>query len=175
MIYLISGDGRGAGKSTLARNLAGEENVYSLAGKIREELKTKYPQYDWHSKDQAVKDGTMISEWGSVSMREVMVRYGQAKCEEVPTYWVDRLTDLLELDGYSVFDTFPGAIDDIRKPLEAVAIRAWADMRQVPVLHIHVVNPLADDEPFANGELRGMADYLVTWQAKRLDGEGSDA
>jgi len=166
MIYLISGDGRGAGKSTLARNLVGEDNVYSLAREIRRELKAKYPDYDWYSKDQAVKDTTMIPEWGSVSMREVMVRYGQAKCEEVPTYWVDKLTD--EFDEWGVLDWLRdrAAVDDIRKPLEAVALRMWADMREIPVLHIHVVNPMADDEPFANDELRGMADYLITWQAR---------
>lgn len=164
MIYLISGEGRGAGKTTLARKLGAD--TFALAHAIRLELAEKYPHYPWDATDQETKDNTRIPEWGSISMREVMVRYGQGKCEEDPLYWVRKLPERLEKLYAQPALSFI-AIDDIRKTIELEYLREYYGKDNI--MHFHVVNPLADAEDYDNRELMSRADYLVTWQAKGGD------
>lgn len=164
MLYLISGDGRGAGKTTLARNLVDEDSRYSLANLIRAELTDALPAYDWYATDQAYKDQTSVPEWGSVSVRDVMVKYGQDRCKESPTYWVDALIEEIHAELVELRRIPVVVVDDVRKVLEVERLREWARGWDIPVTHFHVINPLADDEPFANDDLRGLADYLITWQ-----------
>lgn len=161
-IYLISGDGYGAGKSTLGKKLGDE--VWSIAGALREDLQRQYPKYKWFSKDQAYKDTTKIREYGNgrMTMREVLVEYGQKKCAINPTVWVsalaDRLTESVKiLSGAKIF-----VVDDVRKVCEIDLLRSrFAGL----VTHFHVVSTTGTPEPeFDNDELRARADYHVRWQ-----------
>jgi hypothetical protein len=161
-IYLISGDGYGSGKSTLAAKLGDE--VWSIAGALREDLSRQYPGYKWFSKDQAYKETTRIKEYGSgrMSMRDVLVEYGQKKAAINPTVWVSLLSDrLLEsvkiLTGAKIF-----VIDDVRKLCEIDHLRSRFSGL---VTHFHVVSTTGTPEPhFENDELKARADYHVKWQ-----------
>lgn len=158
-LILISGDGIGAGKTTLAKSLAGETalgrssgmEVVSLAGAIREDLKKEFPQYDWFNRTQAYKD-TVMPETGS-TIRQKMVDYGQGLCEINPTHWVDRLFRQLELKvSTGVF-----IVDDLRKLIELDRFRQLAD-----VCHIHISFSGSIPEPQYDAVgLRKRADYIV--------------
>ena len=160
MIYLISGEGRGAGKTTFARKMGGK--VYSLAGAIRADLERMYPAYPWHAQDQETKDNTRISEWDNLSMREVMVRYGQSKCIDNPAYWAIILGQTIANE--TSYKRFPLVVDDVRKIVELDHFHDTFGKGEI--LHFHIVNPLADAEDYDNRELMSRADYLVTWQSK---------
>lgn len=160
-VYLISGDGFGAGKSTLARKLGDE--VWSIAGALREDLKRQYPNYDWFNKDGDYKKSTRVREYGDGRkyLRDVMIEYGQAKCDIVPTYWVsqlaDRLTSSMKIhSGARIF-----AIDDVRKMCELDLLKSRFHGL---VTHFHLATESAGPEPqYENGFLREKADYLVKW------------
>lgn len=166
-VILVSGDGIGAGKTTLAYRFKGTQ--LSLAGALRDELKARYPAYDWHRRDQAYKDHTLVPECGpTATVRQVMFEYGQAQCKDTPWYWARRTVNQIMAGQAGVY-----VVDDIRKVIELREFRlAFAN-----VLHFHVVNPEAQHEPaFENAALADLADYRVTWgSAGGLDLTGSPA
>lgn len=161
-LYLISADGYGAGKSTLARKLGDE--VWSIAGSLREDLSRQYPAYKWFSKDQDYKDKTRVREYGDgrKTVRGVLVEYGQARASIDPVVWVramaDRLTESVKiLSGSKIF-----VVDDVRKVCEIDHLRSRFHGL---VTHFHVVSKSATAEPeFDNDALRQKADYLVQWE-----------
>lgn len=161
-IYLVSGDGFGSGKSTLARKLGDE--VWSIAGALREDLSRQYPNYKWFSKDQEYKDGTRVREYGDgrKTVRGVLVEYGQQKASIDPVIWVralaDRLTESTKiLTGAKIY-----VVDDVRKVCEIDHLRARFHGL---VTHFHVVSDTGTPEPeFQNEELKNRADYLVQWK-----------
>lgn len=160
MIYLISGNGQGAGKTTLAEKLVGLDSVYSVAGSMRKELMRLYPGYDWENRTQVYKDTTLVPEYviaglkKAPTVREVLVDYGQQFSKEVPWYWGDKLAKhLYTLVGKSVV-----AIDDIRKVAE---LSIFKDIYR-NVVHFHIHHDSAIQEPiFDNDALGKMADYRV--------------
>lgn len=158
-ILAISGSGIGAGKTTLAKKLS--KDVWSLAGAMRAELERVYPGYSWFNRDQEYKATTIIREYrrGNLSMRGVLLEYGQEKCEETPTYWVEALSSkILSLDSVcSGITTI--AVDDVRKMSEIAHLRkCFAD-----VTHIHIdYSAAVYESEFENEELREVADYVVT-------------
>ena len=163
-IFLFSGSGNGSGKSTAAKKLT--QDVWSLANAIRDELTYKYPAYNWFNKSSAYKNTTNIEEYGNgkMTMREVMVEYGQQPCKTNPTFWADKLVSYLSnrhfiADGVGVI-----GVDDIRKVCELETIR-----RAFPnqVTHFHISSASALHEPeFQNDELETMADYVLRWEKR---------
>lgn len=155
-LILVSGNGIGAGKTTLASKLGVR---MSLADQLRTELTEALPGYRWYDRSQAYKSGTPVPEWGGVSVREVMVRYGQAKCVESPTYWADRL--VAQLRGAAQDPALTVAVDDIRKLCEVEALRAAFP----GAVHFHIQSPRATHEPeFENAQLAAVADFIVQWR-----------
>lgn len=160
-IVVVSGSGRGAGKSTLATRLANGSRTWSIAGALRDELTRMYPGYAWFDKRQEYKDNTRVAEYkdGRSSVRDVLVEWGQAKCVGNPTYWIDRLIDRLKGETQLATGTTVYAIDDLRKACEIERLRAAFPGR---VLHFHIDFDGAIPEPeFENDALRVVADYVI--------------
>lgn len=162
-VFLISGDGNGAGKSTVAERLVGSVNVVSFARGIRHAAEMKYPGYNWHSKDPAYKNTTVVRELAGKTVRDVLVAIGEAACVEDPLYWARRLGDHLKRVESNIYMPVAIAVDDLRKVCELDYLRD----RYPALTHFHVVSPSAGAEPqYQNDELRGRADYVITWRGQ---------
>lgn len=158
-IILVSGDGIGAGKSTLAKQLGDE--TWSLAGAMRTELQQRFPNYDWWNRTQEYKANTRVKEMGDKTVRQVLIEYGQMMCAQDKAYWVRKLADRLEGLGHLANGVSRIAVDDVRKVLEVEHIRS----RFRDVVHYHVSNPAAVSEAeFENDKLRLIADYNIEWK-----------
>lgn len=164
VVYLISGNGMAAGKTTLAHKLVGESSTYALADVMRHELRKLYPSYDWFNKSQDYKDSTQVVELSEVdekrgvqapTVREVLIKYGQDKCREDPAYWAKKLVAYLctQIVGKSVI-----AIDDVRKICELETLKkAFPNSH-----HFHVFYSNATPERIYDNEaLQRMSDYSV--------------
>jgi hypothetical protein len=158
-IFAISGDGIGAGKSTLAKKLGQE--VWSLAGALRQELKNELPNYDWFNKSQEYKE-VRVKERNNRTIRTLLIERGQIRCQEDDLYWVRKIADkLVEHDKFAGA-AMTVAIDDIRKVNE---IEHLKEKLPGQVIHFHVCTNSAKEEPeFQNDELRQMADYIIVWE-----------
>lgn len=163
-VILISGDGVGAGKTTLARRFG---TVLSLAGALRDELTAIYPNYDWFNRTQEYKELTLVPEWGeSATVRQVLIEHGQGKCAADPLHYarilVDRVKRMSGMAGGVV------AVDDLRKLIELDHFRA----ELLDVVHLHLICPSAQPEAhFQNDELRARADYYIAWGADPVSSE----
>jgi hypothetical protein len=162
VVYLVSGDGQKAGKTTLAEKLVGRRSVWSIAGSLRGELQRIYPAYNWYAKEQAYKDTQIVKEYknGKYTIRDVLVEYGQEKSQKDPVYWVLKMIDPLRqlrcMPGSPVV-----AIDDVRKVAELELLKAAFPQ----AVHFHVACSKAIKEPiFDNEKLLNLADYVVTWE-----------
>ena len=155
VIFAISGSGNRAGKTTFARSLS--SNVFSLANALRDDLVIELPQYDWYNKDGVYKDTTIVTEYG-VSMREVMIKYGQEKCANDANYWSNKLCGIIQADPRLMSTV---AIDDVRKLSELDVLRKHFNDK---VVHYHVTSVSSLAEPhFENDQLAAVADYIITW------------
>ena len=164
-LFLFSGSGRGAGKSSASRKLA--DITISIADSMRKELSDLYPNYEWFNKRQDYKDNTRVLEYedGTRMLRDVMVHYGQQQCKNNSTYWVDRaiqdVKSLVVCEGLDV----TVAIDDLRKMCEIHAFRTnFPDL-----VHFHLDTPpeyAIVELEFENDELAKVADYRMTWSKK---------
>lgn len=161
-LYLFSGSGIGAGKSTTAKRLTQE--VWSLASGMREDLTRRYPTYNWYNKSQEYKDTTIIEEYGDGrrTMRDVLIEYGQSRCKNDPAYWAKELVTYLKrrrdmYDGITVF-----GVDDLRKMCELETIKeAFPGI----VVHFHIDTARAKAEAeFENDQLAKVADYVLRWE-----------
>lgn len=151
-IFAISGDGIGAGKSTLAAKLSAR--VWSFATEMREELQRQFPKYDWFNRTQEYKDGTTVTELGK-TVRQVLIEYGQQKCASDALYWARLLADRIALSAPNLV-----AIDDLRKMCEIHHLR---ERFGEDVTHIHVVHAFSKPEPeFENDLLADAADYIIS-------------
>lgn len=163
-IIAVSGDGAGAGKTTAAQKFAQE--IWSIAGAMRQELQFVYPGYDWNNKSQAYKETTRILEYGDgyEVMRTVLLEYGQQKCAESgPCYWIEKLCDKLQASLYIADGVVTIGIDDVRKVCEIEYLHKKFPGR---VLHLHVANPFAVHEPlFDAAALKDRADYVIRWDS----------
>lgn len=153
MIYLISGNGQGSGKTTLARKLVGEASVWSIASELRRDLRRLYPSYDWENKTQEYKDNTSIIEQNGATVRQVMIDFGQAHCRDDPNYWVKKLVArLASVPALSVV-----AVDDLRKSCELEYFKTFFPQN----VHFHVRHESAIGEPMYDGAaLEAVADYV---------------
>ena len=157
-IILISGDGQGAGKTTLARKLS-EINL-SLADQIRHELKEEHPDVDFFDKSQAAKQA-IVAGTGN-SMRTLLIERGQAARDKDPLHWVNRLVqqikDSVTTDANDPTSAYTVTVDDIRYENEVITIReAFSD-----VVHMHVCESLATYEPqYENNLLSMIANYRI--------------
>ncbi len=159
-IFAISGNGIGAGKSTLAKKLGQE--IWSLAGALRDELKHDYPAYDWYNKSQEYKANTRVKEEGKRTVREVMIERGQVRCAEDALYWVRKLADKLEYVEKMATGLKTVAIDDVRKISE---IECLKERFPGQVVHFHLLTSTAVREPmFENDELCEVADYTIRFE-----------
>ena len=159
-IFAISGDGIGAGKTTLAKKIG--EQQWSLAGALRAELSRLYPNYDWENKSQDYKANTKIIECGKASMRHVMIRHGQMRCEEDPLYFVRKLADKIESLEKMATGVKTIAIDDLRKVIEIEHLKTRFPGQ---VVHFHLITSTAVPEPqFQNNELCEVADYTIKFE-----------
>lgn len=157
MIIAISGSGRGSGKTTLAEKVADE--VWSIAGLLRKDLKVRYPDYDWYNKSQKYKDTTVVKETGK-TIRTMLFEEGQKHSSEDPAYWVRLLIGDLNARMRIADGPKNVAIDDVRKVEELQALRDAFPL----VIHMHVVSPGAIEEPeFDNAELNSRSDYVCQW------------
>lgn len=163
LVFLVSGSGTAAGKTTFAETLVGGKkiDVWSIAAGIRDELTKQYPNYRWYDKSQEYKSKTIVPEYRrGYTIREVLYEYGQEKCKHYPEYWVARLIDKFS-QSYSTLLGPAIAIDDVRKLCELHTLR-----HNLPnCIHFHIENPDAVKEPmFDNDQLRLIADYRVQWK-----------
>jgi hypothetical protein len=165
-IIAISGDGIGAGKSTLAARLGDE--VWSLAGALREELAQVYPGYNWWNRTQEYKASTLVPEYGEgKTLRDVLIEYGQGKCATDPCYFVKIIARKLEA-AEARGEPMTIAIDDLRKKVEIDYLRGRFG-KQLVLLHLD--SSTAEKEPhFDNEFLSGVADYHISWQPKKTGG-----
>lgn len=160
-LILISGDGIGAGKTTLANRLVGKEKTISLAGALRAELSSRYPLTDWWDKSQEGKNRLVRDPgvWYLRPVREAMLRHGQQQClDHGADYWARQLANhILQLKEINPYNTF--AVDDLRRLVEVNVLRG---IPGVNVSHLHVSWASAIYEPeFENAALKGLADYII--------------
>ena len=101
-ILAISGDGIGAGKTTLANRLA-PGKVRSLAAAMRTELEALYPAYDWFNKTQEYKANTLVKEFDNKTVRQVLIEYGQTRCDKDSLYWVRKLSFMILAEGCGTY------------------------------------------------------------------------
>lgn len=161
-LILISGDGIGAGKSTLAATLGIR---VSLADQLRFELRDQLPGYQWFNRSQSYKAETSVAERDGKSVRQVMIEYGQERCATSPTYWADRLVQYLHqgLEATALDESSTVAVDDVRKVCEVATLKAAFP----GAVHLHITSPHAVHEPeFQNVELAAIADFTVAWSRK---------
>jgi hypothetical protein len=146
-IILISANGIGAGKTTLA-NLFNAP-VLSLADGIRNELAQIYPQHRSliMSKKQGDKDIILPS---GKSVRGELIQLGESRRQNDSSYWC-RLTgkDIAKMNSDTV------VIDDIRKMVEL----SWFQLHYANVIHFHLKYRDALDEGY--DDLERYADYVV--------------
>lgn len=162
MIYLISGNGRGAGKTTLATRMVGRDHVFSHADSLRMELHAKYPRLSWFALDQITKDEPQET-LGGRSMRDILLKHGQDKCSiHGANHWAERLVTRLQTRFASLaLDKCPVAVDDLRKITELDTL--LSSLGHDKIIHFHIMFPAAVAEPeFDGAELARRADYIVS-------------
>ena len=172
----VSGDGIGAGKSSFCKKLTNE--VWSLAGALRDELKRVCPEYDWFNKSQEYKtqpfthSSRLLDKLGCTTLedlprmrtvRDAMIVYGQFKCEqEGENYWVRELSSKLDQRLHIMDGCRTIGIDDVRKVVEIEYLR---EKYHRDFLHFHIVTDSAIPEAqFDNAALSKVADYHVSWK-----------
>jgi hypothetical protein len=158
-IIFISGDGHGAGKTTLAKKLTtGQHQIFSIANVIRFELAKKYPKYNWYDKSPEYKDKTIVQEL-NMTVREVMDRHGMEKKDKNSLYWAIELANTLTYPKESE-NLDLAVIDDLRFSDEMNYIKKHFSKEEF--IHFHVLNPKALPEPhYENDKLKEYADYLI--------------
>lgn len=146
-IILISANGIGAGKTTLA-NLFNAP-ILSLADGIRNELAQIYPQHRSliMSKNQRDKDTILPS---GKSVRGELIQLGENRRQNDSSYW-SRLVgkDIAKMNSDTV------VIDDIRIMPEL----SWFQLHYANVTHFHLKYKDALDEGY--DDLERYADYVV--------------
>lgn len=146
-IILISANGIGAGKTTLA-NLFNAP-ILSLADGIRNELAQIYPQHRSliMSKKQGDKDTILPS---GKSVRGELIQLGESRRQNDSSYW-SRLVgkDIAKINSDTV------VIDDIRIMPEL----SWFQLHYANVTHFHLKYKDALDEGY--DDLERYADYVV--------------
>lgn len=162
-LILLSGSGHGAGKSTLARKLAGD-NVFSLADEIRRELATEYTdisQYDFWDKSQEGKT-KLVGDTGK-TVRDLMIERGEGnRAKFSPDYWVDKLYDHVLMAFAAAYGDIACAVDDIRHNNEIKILRRLGDHYDITVTHLHICFENAVLEPvYDNDGLMNIADYVI--------------
>ena len=158
-IIFISGDGHGAGKTYLAKNLASSANqIFAIANTIRIELSIEFPKYDWFNKEPRYKDYTIVKETNK-TIRQMLDERGKLRKSKNTIYWAKMLIDTLKYSK-DVLNLEIAVIDDLRYLDEFEFIKRYFEKEHIT--HIHVINPHAKPEPlYENEKLKELADYHV--------------
>lgn len=159
-VLIISADGLGAGKTTLAARLGGAK--FSFADSIRHEMREVMPDVNWFDKSQAGKLA-VVRGTGGKTVRDLLIQVGQERRAENPNYWVEKTAYLIQkfLADWDSRHVPPVVVDDLRFLNELAYFR---DIFGDDLTHIHVSSPGATPEPqYQNVELAAVADYTVTW------------
>ena len=158
-LILISGDGHGAGKTFLARRLARDQCIFSVANMIRLELRKQYPGYDWYNKDPKVKSATLVKETQK-SMHQMLDELGRAKKSKNPLVWVQMIKELIEYSrDHSKLEL--AVVDDVRFVDECNYLKTLSGLDSVT--HLHVINPHSKPEPnYENEKLKESADFKIS-------------
>lgn len=150
-LIVISGDGHGAGKTTLARTFG--VPVFSQADAIRVELSQIYPDVDWFDKSPEGKSRPF--DGSGLTVRDILIQHGQARCTTDPQYWARQCLEIIQSKPHPVV-----VVDDIRKLVELSFFREKVGKENLT--HFHVSYDGATPEPhFDNQLLRDVAQYLV--------------
>ena len=150
---LLSGSGIGAGKTTLARKFAGIPTL-SLAGALRQDLYDIYPTVEWNNRTQEYK-ASRPAELAGLSVREMLVKFGQDRCNQDPVYWPKRLMTQVSQTAYG---NFTAVVDDLRKVIELDYFRHHGKS----VVHFHIHHETATPEPQYDSDwLFDVADYVL--------------
>lgn len=146
-IILISANGIGAGKTTLASLF--NAPVLSLADGIRNELSKIYPHHHSFIMSRKQVDKDIILPSGK-SVRSELIQLGESRRQSDPSYW-SRLAskDIAKMNSDTV------VIDDIRIMPEL----SWFQLHYANVTHFHLKYKDALDEGY--DDLEKYADYVV--------------
>lgn len=150
VIWIVSGDGNGAGKTTRARELA--PVVFSFADAVRAECRRRYPdsQVNWFDKTAAGKVQLVAP---GKTVRDCLIEVGQSLSAEDPLIWARAMEVNIRNCPNEVC-----AIDDLRKEVELDYIRKVFSHR---LIHEHIIWKDAVVEPeFDNERLRILANRL---------------
>jgi len=163
-IIMISGDGTGAGKTSLAENLS--PCVMSIADELRKECERKHSHnVPWRAKEQHVKDAAR-PELGGKSIRDILIAHGQEQCKvNGDDYWIKKLCNAINIKLFRE-ECKPRiiAIDDLRKVVERDTF--YKRFPSEVLTHIHITQLGAEPEPqYENTELLALADYTITWDS----------
>lgn len=152
-LIVISGNGTGAGKTTLAKKFMGAVRS-SLASALRMHLCGLYPGYEHLilASDPASKTATLPD---GRTVREALIEEGEAArsydeltwCHKWAS-WAGEVTYMEDI-----------VVDDLRRVNELIYLRRWAADHGRELLHLHIHHDGAKAEPF--DDLSEHADYIV--------------
>ena len=159
-LILISGNGIGAGKTTLADQLS--DHRMSHATELRHMMCAEFPEVDWYDTTQEGKLRP-INKPNGTTVREALIGYGQGKCAADQVVWARTLGDRLDEDWvntkFGVYLIGTVAVDDLRKVCELEHLRS----RFPDLVHVHLKYAAAIPEPqYDADELEALANYVIT-------------
>jgi len=158
-LILISGDGIGAGKTTLAHRLAGPNTyLWSLASALRQEMANNYPDDNWWDRSQVGKQKLITSPgpYHGKELREALIDHGEKMCQIWGNaYWAIRLQQ-----GIRGHETETIIVDDLRKLAELEYL--LSNYGKENITHLHVRWAGAIHEPqYDNQKLAERSDYII--------------
>jgi hypothetical protein len=185
VLFLMSG-GYGAGKTYFAHQLVSPSNTVALAAPIRTDLFKIFLDSRIHSTDQDVKNelvGEAVlkralskskvskvskplldkfyeimseKDLTKVTIRDILVGWGDAGRAYRKDYWVKRTIQLLEELNSNLI-----AVDDVRFINEKEKLCKWAEKQGYSVQHYFMGHP---DDGYENVDLSLTADYQLFWR-----------
>jgi hypothetical protein len=155
-IILISANGYGAGKTTLASRFSGVRT--SLAYSVRKELASVYPEFSRAIFSLKLEDKFSRLPSGK-TVRQELVELGQSRCKENEVHWCEKWQQN-NLSDSSLDVTL--IVDDLRKLVEL----SWFRLHYQDVTHFHLKfsGALAEKNPDgtdAFDDLEEYADYVI--------------
>jgi hypothetical protein len=156
-IILISANGYGAGKTTLAKKFAGVRT--SLAYSVRKELASMYKEHTDAIFSTKLEDKKTKLPSGK-TVRQELVELGQGRCKENGLYWCEKWQESNLVDSDIDITLI---VDDVRKSLEL----SWFRFHYQDVTHFHLKYEGAIAEKNPDGtdafdDLEENADYVLT-------------
>lgn len=153
-LIVISGNGTGAGKTTLARRLYVGAVLTALATGLREHVARLFPEDRHHIMGIYAEDKAHVLPDGR-TVREALIEEGAAGRSYDKYVWCNAWSDRVK----DVRHTEDITVDDVRTVTELMYLRRWAADHGRELLHLHLHHEGAAPEPF--DDLSAYADYLV--------------